>query len=196
MWRPTCGRSPTRGTERGAGRRRPCRAAARSPRRRRRSLAAARSTWWPPDVPDLLEQARWPHDPPLRRPDGGAAHRRRPRRADRDDLRQRVLSAIAHPQVAYMLLSLGMLGLTIELWTPGAVLPGVVGGVSLLLAFFALQMLPVNFAGAAADAARPGAAACSKSRCTSYRAAGGRRARQPGVRLDDADGLARCRSCR
>jgi membrane-bound serine protease (ClpP class) len=62
-------------------------------------------------------------------------------------LRQRVLSAIAHPNIAYLLLSLGMLGLTIELWSPGAILPGVVGGVSLLLAFFALQLLPVNFAG-------------------------------------------------
>src|SRR5215203_3691348 len=58
-------------------------------------------------------------------------------------LRQRVLSAIAHPNIAYLLLSLGMLGLTVELWSPGAILPGVVGGVSLLLAFFALQLLPV-----------------------------------------------------
>ena len=62
-------------------------------------------------------------------------------------LRQQVLSAIAHPNVAYLLLSLGTLGLTIELWSPGAVLPGVAGGLCLLLAFFALQMLPVNFAG-------------------------------------------------
>ncbi len=62
-------------------------------------------------------------------------------------LRQRILSAIAHPNIAYLLLSLGMLGLTIELWTPGAVLPGVVGGISLLLAAFALQLLPVNYAG-------------------------------------------------
>jgi len=62
-------------------------------------------------------------------------------------LRQRVLSAIAHPNIAYILMSLGMLGLTIELWTPGAVLPGVVGGISLLLAFFALQVLPVNYTG-------------------------------------------------
>jgi len=45
------------------------------------------------------------------------------------------------------LLSLGTLALTIELWSPGAVLPGVVGGVSLLLAFFAFQVLPVNSAG-------------------------------------------------
>jgi membrane-bound serine protease (ClpP class) len=62
-------------------------------------------------------------------------------------LRQKVLSAIAHPNVAYMLLSLGTLGLTIELWSPGAILPGVAGGLCLLLAFFALQVLPVNFAG-------------------------------------------------
>jgi membrane-bound serine protease (ClpP class) len=61
--------------------------------------------------------------------------------------RQRILSAIANPNIAYLLLSLGTLGLTIELWSPGAVLPGVVGGVSLLLAFFALQVLPINFAG-------------------------------------------------
>src|SRR5215471_15351077 len=60
---------------------------------------------------------------------------------------QRVLSAIAHPQIAYLLLTLGMLGLTIELWSPGAVLPGVAGGVCLLLAFFALQVLPVSYAG-------------------------------------------------
>jgi len=62
-------------------------------------------------------------------------------------LRQKALSALAHPNVAYLLLTLGTLGLTIELWTPGAVLPGVAGGLCLLLAFFALQLLPVNYAG-------------------------------------------------
>ncbi len=62
---------------------------------------------------------------------------------------QQVLSAIAHPQIAYLLLTLGTLGLTIELWSPGAVLPGVAGGVCLLLAFFALQVLPVSYAGLA-----------------------------------------------
>src|SRR5207247_4723462 len=61
--------------------------------------------------------------------------------------RQRLLSAIAHPNVAYILLSLGTLGLTIELWSPGAVLPGVAGGLCLLLAFFAFQILPANYAG-------------------------------------------------
>lgn len=61
--------------------------------------------------------------------------------------RQRLLSAVAHPNVAFLLLSLGTLGLTVELWSPGAVLPGVAGGLCLLLAFFALQILPVNYAG-------------------------------------------------
>jgi membrane-bound serine protease (ClpP class) len=61
--------------------------------------------------------------------------------------RQQVLSALAHPNIAYLLLSLGMLGLTIELWNPGAVLPGVAGGICLLLAFFTFQVLPVNYAG-------------------------------------------------
>lgn len=60
---------------------------------------------------------------------------------------QRVLSTIAHPQIAYLLLTLGTLGLTIELWSPGAVLPGVAGGICLLLAFFAFQVLPVSYAG-------------------------------------------------
>jgi len=60
---------------------------------------------------------------------------------------QRVLSAIAHPQIAYLLLTLGTLGLTIEFWSPGAIVPGVGGGICLLLAFFALQVLPVSYAG-------------------------------------------------
>jgi membrane-bound serine protease (ClpP class) len=63
--------------------------------------------------------------------------------------RQRILSAIAHPNIAFLLLSLGMLGLVVELWSPGAIFPGVVGALSLLLALFALQVLPVNYAGVA-----------------------------------------------
>jgi membrane-bound serine protease (ClpP class) len=61
--------------------------------------------------------------------------------------RQKFLGAIAHPQIAYLLLTLGMLGLTIELWNPGGIVPGVLGGLSLLLAFFAFQILPVNTIG-------------------------------------------------
>ena len=61
--------------------------------------------------------------------------------------RQRFLSAIAHPQVAYLLMTLGILGLTVELWNPGSIVPGVAGGLSLLLAFFAFQIVPANTAG-------------------------------------------------
>jgi membrane-bound serine protease (ClpP class) len=61
--------------------------------------------------------------------------------------RQQFLGAIAHPQIAYLLLTLGILGLTVEIWNPGSVAPGVVGGLSLLLAFFAFQILPIHAAG-------------------------------------------------
>jgi membrane-bound serine protease (ClpP class) len=60
---------------------------------------------------------------------------------------QRFLSAIAHPNIAYLLMSLGMLGIYFELAHPGAVLPGVVGGISLLLGLFALSVLPVSYTG-------------------------------------------------
>lgn len=61
--------------------------------------------------------------------------------------RQRVLNAVSNPNVAYVLLMLGMLGLFFELSNPGVILPGVIGGISLILAFFAFQTLPVNYAG-------------------------------------------------
>jgi membrane-bound serine protease (ClpP class) len=61
--------------------------------------------------------------------------------------RQRLLSTIAHPQIAYLLLSLGMLGLVVELWNPGTLIPGVIGGILLMLAFFAFQIIPIDVAG-------------------------------------------------
>ena len=63
--------------------------------------------------------------------------------------RQRLLALIADPSVAYILMMLGFYGLMFELQNPGAVLPGVVGGICLILAFFALSTLPVNYAGVA-----------------------------------------------
>ncbi len=59
----------------------------------------------------------------------------------------KLLSAIAHPNIAYLLLLLGIVGIYFELAHPGAILPGVLGGVSILLALFALSVLPVNFVG-------------------------------------------------
>jgi membrane-bound serine protease (ClpP class) len=64
-------------------------------------------------------------------------------------LRQRFLAVIADPNVAYILMLLGFYGLMFELQNPGAILPGVVGGISLILAFLALSTLPVNYAGLA-----------------------------------------------
>ena len=61
--------------------------------------------------------------------------------------RDRVLNVITDPNVAYVLMMLGMLGLFFELSNPGAILPGVIGGISLILAFFAFQSLPINYAG-------------------------------------------------
>ena len=61
--------------------------------------------------------------------------------------RDRVLNVITDPNVAYVLMMLGMLGLFFELSSPGVILPGVVGGISLILAFFAFQSLPINYAG-------------------------------------------------
>lgn len=61
--------------------------------------------------------------------------------------RQRILSAISDPNIAYILFLVGLAGLYFEFAHPGVILPGVVGGISLILAFFALQTLPVNYAG-------------------------------------------------
>ena len=61
--------------------------------------------------------------------------------------RDRFLNVITDPNVAYVLMMLGMLGLFFELSNPGVVLAGVIGGISLILAFFAFQSLPINYAG-------------------------------------------------
>ncbi len=62
---------------------------------------------------------------------------------------ERFLSVLANPNVAYLLMALGMLGIYMELSHPGAVLPGVVGVIAILLALYSLSVLPVNLAGAA-----------------------------------------------
>lgn len=63
------------------------------------------------------------------------------------DWRSRLLAVIAAPSIAYLLMLAGIFGLFFEFSNPGYVLPGVVGAISLLLAMFAFQMLPINYAG-------------------------------------------------
>lgn len=65
------------------------------------------------------------------------------------DWRFKLLAVITEPTVAYLLLLVGLYGLMFEGYSPGAIVPGVVGAISLLLALYALQVLPVNYAGVA-----------------------------------------------
>jgi len=61
--------------------------------------------------------------------------------------RQRILDHVSDPNVAYVLMTLGMLGMLFELYNPGTLLPGVMGSIFLILAFYGLHTLPINYAG-------------------------------------------------
>ena len=62
-------------------------------------------------------------------------------------VRSKILDLISDPNVAYILMLLGFYGLFFELTNPGTLFPGVIGGICLILAFYAFQTLPVNYAG-------------------------------------------------
>jgi len=62
-------------------------------------------------------------------------------------LRERLLLLLTNPNIAYILLLLGVYGLFFELQNPGMIFPGVVGGICLILGFYSLHVLPVNYAG-------------------------------------------------
>lgn len=61
----------------------------------------------------------------------------------------RILKVISSPDIAFILMSIGGLGIMLELYNPGSIFPGVVGAISLILAFYAFQTLPINYAGLA-----------------------------------------------
>jgi membrane-bound serine protease (ClpP class) len=62
---------------------------------------------------------------------------------------QKILSLLSDPNIAYILFMIGVYGIMFELYNPGAIFPGVIGGISLILAFYSLNTLPVNYAGLA-----------------------------------------------
>ena len=63
------------------------------------------------------------------------------------NVRQKMLDIISNPNVAYMLMMIGIVGLYLELSNPGLIFPGVIGAVSMVLALFAMQTLPIDYAG-------------------------------------------------
>ncbi len=65
----------------------------------------------------------------------------------KENLRTKILKTISNPNVAYILMMIGLAGLYFELSHPGVIFPGVIGGICIILAFFAFQALPVNYAG-------------------------------------------------
>lgn len=102
-----------------------------------------------PDIPSLLQQLdgrtveKGGHDPVVLAT-AGVQPELRPMTPFR-----KFLSILAHPEIAYLLMAFGGLGLYMELSNPGAILPGVVGAICLILAFYSLSVLPVNYAGVA-----------------------------------------------
>jgi membrane-bound serine protease (ClpP class) len=101
------------------------------------------------DVPDLVRQLE---GRTITRLDGTTTRLAlaKPRIEPREMSKiEKLIGIVSHPNVAYLLFMAGLLGIYFELSSPGAVLPGVVGGIALLLALYAFSVLPVNLAGLA-----------------------------------------------
>lgn len=100
------------------------------------------------DLEDLLDQL---HGMEIQVKDTTVVLRTHDARIEEINLtfREQFLVRITNPNIAYILLTLGMYGLVYEFTHPGAIFPGIAGGVCLILAFLALQTLPVNYAGIA-----------------------------------------------
>lgn len=100
------------------------------------------------DVDDLLTQL---HGRTVQLPDGARTLNTRDIVLETvaPDWRNQLLAAITNPNIAYILMLIGIYGLIFEFANPGSILPGVVGAICLLVALFAFQVLPVNYAGLA-----------------------------------------------
>ncbi len=97
-----------------------------------------------PDLPTLLDQA----DGRTTKPKGLVLHT-----ADAQvdtaemSLWQQILDLLIDPNVVFIMVSIGLIGIIVELWNPGMIFPGTVGAISLVISLFAAQVLPVNWAG-------------------------------------------------
>lgn len=100
------------------------------------------------DVDDLMQQL---HGRTVQLPDGARTLNTRDIVLETvaPDWRNQLLAAITNPNIAYILMLIGIYGLIFEFANPGSILPGVVGAICLLVALFAFQVLPVNYAGLA-----------------------------------------------
>ncbi|MBU2488489.1 MAG: nodulation protein NfeD [Proteobacteria bacterium] len=96
------------------------------------------------DLADLLEKIHGREIPGK----GTLSTQGAPVRQVEASLRERFLMAVSNPNLAYILMIIGLAGLYFEFTNPGAVVPGVLGGISLILGFYSLSTLPVNYAGA------------------------------------------------